>query len=83
VTYVEVERSRFEKLVSQMGGAELESWINLKLGMVASDVLPASLVPGFAREAQRDLVWLTSAADQAKRSGNPYAAYVHCLCKIE
>ena len=83
VTYVDVERTRFEKLVSQMGGAELESWVDAKLGMVASGFLPASLASGFVREAQRDLVWLTTVADQAKRSGNPYSGYVHCLCKIE
>jgi protease-4 len=83
VTYVDVERSRFEKLLSQMGGADLEAWINTKLGMAANSVLPTTFVPGVAREAQRDLVWLTSAADQAKRSGSPFTAYVHCLCKIE
>ncbi len=83
VTYVDVERTRFDRLLSQMGGADLEAWINAKLGMAASSVLPASLVPGFVRDAQRDLTWLTSAANEAKRSGNPFAAYVHCLCKIE
>ena len=83
VTYVDVERTRFDRLLSQMGGADLEAWINAKLGMAASSVLPASLVPGFVRETQRDLAWLMSVADQAKRSGSPFTAYVHCLCKIE
>ena len=83
VTYAEVERTRFEKLLSKMGGAELESWIDVKLGMMASGFLPVSLASGFMHEAHRDLAWLTNVADQAKRSGNPFSAYVHCLCKIE
>ena len=33
--------------------------------------------------AQRDLAWLMSVTDQAKRSGNPFTAYAHCLCKVE
>ncbi|MEO8385427.1 MAG: signal peptide peptidase SppA [Betaproteobacteria bacterium] len=83
VTYVDVERTRFEKLVSQMGGADLEAWINAKLAMATKGFLPSSLAPGFARDVQSDLAWLTDAADLAKRSGSPYTAYVHCLCKIE
>ena len=83
VIYVEVERTRFDRLLSQMGGADLETWINAKLGIAASGFLSASLSPAFVRDAQRDMAWLTNVADQAKHNGNPLAAYVHCLCKIE
>ena len=81
--YVEVERSKFEQLISQMGGAKLEAWINSLIGNSASNVLPIANVPTVAAEAQRDLAWLMSVMDQAKRSGNPFTAYAHCLCKVE
>ena len=83
VTYVEVERSRFERLISQMGGAQIEAWINLLIGNAAHSALPIAAVPGAALEAQRDLAWLMDVADHAKRSGNPFTAYAHCLCKVE
>ncbi len=83
VIYVEVERNRFEQLLSQMGGAQIESWFNSMLANTANSVIPVAMVPGVAREAQRDLAWLMEVADQAKRSGNPFAAYAHCLCKVE
>ncbi|MCY7386483.1 MAG: signal peptide peptidase SppA [Burkholderiales bacterium] len=83
VTYVEVERSRFEQLVAQMGGAQLETWIHSMVGNAASNVLPIATVPTVAAEAQRDLVWLMTVTEQAKRSGNPFTAYAHCLCKVE
>ena len=83
VMYVEVERSRFEKLLAQMGGAQIEAWLNAKLNDAANSVLPVSIVPGVARDAQRDLAWVLEAADQARRSGNPFTAYAHCLCRVE
>lgn len=83
VTYVEVERSRFEKLISQMGGAQMEAWINSLIGNAAHNALPIAAVPGVALEAQRDLAWLMNVADHAKRSGSPFTAYAHCLCKVE
>ena len=83
VIYVEVERNRFEQLLSQMGGAQIESWFNAMVANTANSVIPVAMVPGVAREAQRDLAWLMEVADQAKRSGNPFAAYAHCLCKVE
>ena len=83
ITYIEVERSRFEKLISQMGGAQMEAWINSLIGNAAHNALPIAAVPGVALEAQRDLAWLMNVADHAKRSGNPFTAYAHCLCKVE
>jgi protease-4 len=83
VSYVEVERSRFEKLIAQMGGAHIEAWINTMVGDAASRATPFATVPAVAREAQRDLVWVMDAADRAKRAGNPFTAYAHCLCKVE
>ncbi len=83
VTYVEVERSRFEKLLSQMGGAQIEMWIHSMIGNAATNVLPIAAVPSAALDAQRDLAWLIDVADHAKRSGNPFTAYAHCLCKVE
>ena len=83
VMYVEVERSRFEKLLAQMGGAQIEAWLNAKLNDAANSVLPAAIVPSLARDAQRDLAWVLEATDQARRSGNPFTAYAHCLCKVE
>ena len=80
---MEVERSRFEKLLTQMGGAQIEAWLNTKLYDAANSVLPASIVPSLARDAQRDLTWVLEAADQARRSGNPFTAYAHCLCRVE
>ena len=83
VTYVEVERSRFEKLLSQLGGTQIETWIHSMIGNAASNVLPIANVPSLALDAQRDLAWLMDVADHAKRSGNPFTAYAHCLCKVE
>ena len=83
VSYVEVERSRFEKLLAQMGGAKVEAWINALLGNAANSVLPIAFVPGVARDAQRDLAWIMEVAEHAKSSGNPFTAYAHCLCRIE
>ena len=83
VTYVEVERSRFEKLVSQMGGAEVEAWINATVSNATTNVSPLATMPGFARDAQRELAWIMEVADHAKNSGNPFTAYAHCLCKVE
>ena len=83
VMYVEVERSKFEQLISQMGGAKLEAWINALIGNAASNALPIANVPTVAAEAQRDLAWLVNVTDQAKRSGIPFTAYAHCLCKVE
>ena len=83
VSYVEVERSRFEKLLAQMGGAKVEAWINALLGNAANSVLPIALVPSVARDAQRDLAWIMEVAEHAKSSGNPFTAYAHCLCRIE
>lgn len=83
VIYVEVERNRFEQLLSQMGGAQIESWFNSMLANTANSIIPVAMVPGVAREAQRDLAWIMEVADQAKRGGNPFAAYAHCLCRIE
>ena len=83
VSYVEVERSRFEKLLAQMGGAKVEAWINALLGNAANSVLPIAFVPSVARDAQRDLAWIMEVAEHAKSSGNPFTAYAHCLCRIE
>ena len=83
VTYVEVERSRFEKLVAQMGGTEIQAWINAMVGNAATSVLPLATIPGFARDAQRELAWIMEVADHAKNGGNPFTAYAHCLCKVE
>ena len=80
---MEVERSRFEKLLAQMGGAKVEAWINALLGNAANSVLPIALVPSVARDAQRDLAWIMEVAEHAKSSGNPFTAYAHCLCRIE
>jgi protease-4 len=83
VTYVETERSRFEKLVSQFGGAEIEAWINTLAGNAVSSASPFTTMPSVARDAQRELAWVIEMADYAKNSGNPFAAYAHCLCKVE
>ncbi len=83
VSYVEVERSPFEKLLAQMGGAKVEAWINALLGNAANSVLPIAFVPSVARDAQRDLAWIMEVAEHAKSSGNPFTAYAHCLCRIE
>ncbi len=83
ITYVEVERSRFEKLVAQMGGAEIEAWINTLVGNAATRVSPLATLPGFARDAQRELAWIMEVADHTKNSGNPFTAYAHCLCRVE
>ncbi len=83
VLYVEAERSNFEKFISQMGGADVETWINRIIGNAASSVAPLAAAPGVARETQRELAWIMEIADRAKTSGNPFAAYAHCLCKVE
>jgi protease-4 len=83
VIYVEGERTPFEKLVSQMGGARIEAWIASMVGNAARNILPVAAMPGVAREAQHDLAWIIDVADQAKNSGNPFTAYAHCLCKAE
>ncbi len=80
VIYVEAERTAFEKLISQLGGARVEAWINARVGSAANSVLPVTAIPGVVREAQRDLAWIMEAADQAKNGGNPFVAYAHCLC---
>lgn len=83
VTYAEVERNRFEKLISQMGGAEIGAWIDARVGLAANSVFPLAGASSVAREAQRELAWVMEIADHAKRSGNPFMAYAHCLCKVE
>lgn len=83
VTYVEVERSRFEKLLSQLGGAQIEAWLHAAIGNAAESAVPFSTVPRVARDAQRDLAWIAEMANQAKTSGNPFTAYAHCLCTSE
>ncbi|MBL0124285.1 MAG: signal peptide peptidase SppA [Betaproteobacteria bacterium] len=83
VIYVETERTPFEKLISQLGGAQLEAWIQTMVGNAANNVLPLAALPDVAREVRRDLAWILEAADQAKSSGNPFAAYTHCLCVAE
>lgn len=83
VIYVETERTPFEKLISQLGGAQLEAWIQTMADNAANNVLPFAAVPDVAREVRRDLAWILEAADQAKSSGNPFAAYAHCLCVAE
>ena len=83
VSYVEAELSRFEKLVAQMGGAQVEVWINTMVGNAANSILPVATVLSGAGDAQRDLAWLMQVADQTKNSANPFAAYAHCLCKAE
>ena len=83
VSYVEVDRSIFEKLLAQMGGAEVEAWINALLGKAANNVMPITMVPSVARDAQRDLAWIMEVAEHAKSSGRPFTAYAHCLCRIE
>ena len=83
VIYMEAERTPFERLISQMGGARIEAWIKSMVGNAAGDILPVAAVPGVAHEAQRDLAWILQVADQAKNSGHPFTAYAHCLCKVE
>jgi protease IV len=83
VTYAEVERSRLEKLVSQLGGAQMEAWLNTMVNNAATQVSPLATVSGAARDAQRDLAWIMEVADHARNSGNPFTAYAHCLCKVE
>ena len=61
----------------------MEAWVNALIGNAAHKALPIASVPGVALEAQRDLAWLVDVADHAKRSGNPFTAYAHCLCKVE
>ena len=83
VLYVEAERSNFEKLIAQMGGADVEAWVNRIIGNAASNVVPLAVAPGVARETQQELAWIMEIADRAKVSGNPFAAYAHCLCRVE
>ncbi|MEQ1516619.1 MAG: signal peptide peptidase SppA [Usitatibacteraceae bacterium] len=83
VTYVEVERSRFEKLISQMGGARLAAWLETMMGDAADRSFPLAKGPSVARDAQREIAWLMEMADHVKTSNNPFAASAHCLCKID
>ncbi len=83
ILYVEAERTPFERLIAQFGGTQVEAWINAKIAHAASRVLPVVAIQDVSREVRDDLAWLTEMAQNVKNNGNPFTAFVHCLCVAE
>lgn len=86
IVYIEPDRSSFERLLEQLGGASVASAINEYAGSLvaqyAASAIPELAAPGVVKDVQRDLTWLKEIAEKAK-SGSPLTAYAHCLCVAE
>ncbi|MBL8525286.1 MAG: signal peptide peptidase SppA [Betaproteobacteria bacterium] len=84
--YVEADRSSFERLLEQLGGASLmaslSDYARSAFAEYLTGVMPELSASGVMADAQRDLGWLKQIAERAK-SGSPMTGYVHCLCVAE
>ncbi|HEX2542526.1 MAG TPA: signal peptide peptidase SppA [Caldimonas sp.] len=72
VVYIEREAGRFARLVGLLD-AEVSAWVGSRLDASIGEL---GLPPSVAREALRELGWVSGIVDQRK----PFATVVHCLC---
>ncbi len=75
ITYIEKPQSSLEKLLAQLGGAQLQQ-AALKFQL---SLLPTPLPMQTKLEVQQDLQFLANFADRAP-GDLPFVAMAHCLC---
>ena len=91
VIYIEAEPSRFEKIIAQLGGEKVESfidgWLQTRVSAATANALPDAAniahLSYLAQDPQRDLAWFLEVAGQAKQGRTMTTGYVHCLCGLE
>jgi protease IV len=79
ITYIEADRSKFEKLIEQFSGAavkEIAKHVDMKAFSPMASLASVPVVNG----VQRDLSWLAEMTERAK-TGYPFAVVTHCLCE--
>ncbi len=78
VAYTEREESVFARLLERMGLSEAQALtVQVKLGLLPTDLTLDALPAGAAAGVAKDLGWLSQVASRRQ----PFAAVTHCLCE--